>query len=95
MKSTPVSATRKITSAQVKTYRSMCLLFMVIVFFIGCWLPLISDVVGVAIPLKVTRDAVLLNSVVNPFIYAVASAMFREDVRQFYRHTRAKLSTCR
>ena len=92
--STPESATKKITQAQAKTYRSMCLLFMVTVVFIGCWLPMVLGVVGVAIPIKVTRDVIVLNSVVNPFIYGVASAMFREDVRQFYRHTRAKLSTC-
>ena len=92
--STPESATKKITPAQAKTYRSMCLLFTVTVVFIGCWLPLVLGVVGVAIPTKVTRDVVVLNSVVNPFIYGVASAMFREDVRQFCRRTRAKLSTC-
>ena len=34
----------------------------------------------------------LTNSVANPFIYGVASSMFREDVRRFYRQTCAKLS---
>jgi len=38
------------------------------------------------------RRSFIINSFVNPFIYGVASAMFREDVREFYRHSRDKVS---
>ena len=63
------------------------------VVFIACWLPFLLHSMGVPIVLHLDRLFVV-NSVINPFIYSVASAMFREDVRQFSRQTRDKLSAC-
>ena len=83
----------KITTKKANQLKNVCLLFTITVIFIACWLPTGLLAVGVAIPAGVTR-MFFLNSVVNPFIYGVASAMFREDVRQFYRQTRTKLSAC-
>ena len=63
------------------------------VIFIVCWLPfwLYSMDVPFVHHLK---NVYVVNSVINPFIYGVSSAMFREDVRQFYRQTRVKLLAC-
>ena len=73
--------------------KNVLLLFIISVVFIACWLPYWLYGMGVPITSNLFRIFVV-NSVVNPFIYGVASAMFREDVRQFYRQTRVKLSTC-
>ena len=86
-----VTATHK--TKQTKNLKSVFLLFIITTTFIACWLPLWLSSMGVYIPLEWAR-LFILNSVVNPFIYGVASAMFREDVRQFYRQTRVKLSAC-
>ena len=93
MKSAPVTATNKITAKQTKTFKSVFLLFIITTTFIACWLPLWLSNMGVSIPPE-WIGLFILNSVVNPFIYGVASVMFREDVRQFYRQTRVKLSAC-
>ena len=89
----PATATNKTVANQSKTYSSVTLLFIITVVFIACWLPQWITAIGITMPDAVRRIFVV-NSVVNPFIYGVASAMFREDVRQFYRQTRVKLSAC-
>ena len=91
--SASVIPTNKSQPAKSIAYKNMSLLFLITVVFIMCWLPFWLYIMGVQLPPTVTRLFVV-NSVVNPFIYGVASAMFREDVRQFYRQTRIKLSTC-
>ena len=88
-----VTVVNKITAKQTKHFKSMFLLFIISVVFIACWFPLWLQTMGADISNNVTHVYVV-NSVVNPFIYGMASAMFREDVRQFYRQTRAKLSAC-
>ena len=89
--STHVNSTTKIVERQTKTFTNVTLLFIITVVFIACWLP--QSLYGAGVHIAVhPRRVFVLNSVVNPFIYGVASAMFREDVRQFYRTTRAKLS---
>ena len=85
----PANSSKQLTARKCK--KSMLLLFIVTVVFILCWVPMLLLVVGVPIPVDVSR-AFVLNSVANPFIYGVASSMFREDVRRFYRQTCAKLS---
>ena len=92
-KSAPVTSTQKKTTKHTKTFKSVFLLFIITITFIACWLPLWLSNMGVVIPPQ-WIGLFILNSVVNPFIYGVASAMFREDVRQFYRQTRVKLSAC-
>ena len=77
----------------LKNLRSIFLLFVITVVFVVCWLPTWLNIMGFSVGKDVVHIFVL-NSVVNPFIYGVASAMFREDVRQFYRQTRTKLSAC-
>ena len=85
--------TNTTTVTQTTAYKNVLLLFIITVVFMACWLPFWLYSMGVPIASKLRRVFVV-NSVVNPFIYGVASAMFREDVRQFYRQTRVKLSTC-
>ena len=91
--SASVVPTNKPTAIQATAYRNVLLLFIITVVFIACWLPYYLRDMGVPISPDLSVTFVV-NSVVNPFIYGVASAMFREDVRQFYRQTRAKLSGC-
>ena len=81
----------KMTAKKTKNIKNMFLLFVITAVFIACWLPVWLRNIGFAIP-DAVRNIYVINSVVNPFIYGVTSAMFREDVREFYRHTRAKLS---
>ena len=92
-RSASVVPTKKSTPTQSRACKNVSLLFVITVVFIACWLPFWLHSMGVPIVLNSDRLFVA-NSVVNPFIYGVASAMFREDVRQFYRQTRVKLSTC-
>ena len=90
---TSVVPTNKLTAMQSTAHKNVLLLFVITVAFAACWLPFWLYGMGV----HVTRDLFRLfvvNSVVNPFIYSVASAMFRKDVRKFYRQIRIKLSVC-
>ena len=91
--SASVVRSNKPTAAQKTAYTNVLLLFIITVVFIVCWVPFWLYDMGVPISPDFSRVFVV-NSVVNPFIYCVASAMFREDVRQFYRQTRVKLSAC-
>ena len=85
--------TKKSKPAQSTACKNVSLLFVITVVFIACWLPFWLHTMGVPI-VRHSDRLFVVNSVVNPFIYGVASAMFREDVRQFYRQTRVKLSAC-
>ena len=93
MRPVSVLPTKKNIKNQDSTYRNVVLLFIISVVFVVCWLPEWIYRIGLYIPEHVTRIFVL-NSVVNPFIYSLASAMFREDVRQFFGQTRARLIAC-
>ncbi|KAK2189932.1 hypothetical protein NP493_93g03022 [Ridgeia piscesae] len=85
----------KVPTKQAKTYKGVSLLFLITVIFIACWLPQWLAYTGVYVSPAVRR-VFLLNSAVNPFIYSVASAMFRNDVRQFYHRSLGRLVThCR
>ena len=87
------SGGNKVPATQVKAYKRVSLLFIVTVVFIACWLPQWLAYVGISVSAGVRR-IFLLNSAVNPFIYSAASAMFRNDVRQFYHKTRSTLAAC-
>ncbi|KAI0241423.1 hypothetical protein LSAT2_027658 [Lamellibrachia satsuma] len=91
--SKPDSSNNQTAAIKTKTYKNLLLLFIITVLFIVFWLPHWVANLGVSIPEELRR-IFMLNSVVNPFIYGIASAMFREDVRQFYRQKRVKLRTC-
>ncbi|KAK2185452.1 hypothetical protein NP493_233g00022 [Ridgeia piscesae] len=93
IQSPPISDVTRIIAKQTQNVKSIALLFIITVVFVVCWMPVLLRVLGVKVSQDVTHLYVV-NSVVNPFIYGVASAMFREDVRQFYRQTRTKLSAC-
>ena len=93
MKSTFVISTTKTVAKQTTTVASVTLIFIITVVFIACFLPEWIHDTGIYIPVEMRR-IYILNSVVNPFIYGVASAMFREDVRQFYRTTLLNLCAC-
>ncbi|KAI0216814.1 hypothetical protein LSAT2_031231, partial [Lamellibrachia satsuma] len=91
--SAPTSSTNKIVAKERKTSANVALLFIITFVFVVCWIPSSLDSMGFSIPREV-QLLFILNSVVNPFIYGVASAMFREDARKFYDKTRVKLSAC-
>jgi len=93
VKQVPLTVISKITAKQATNYKNVLLLFIVTCVFIACWMPKWVALFGVVISSEVKRLFVV-SSVVNPFIYGFTSAMFRQDVRQFYRQTRAKLSAC-
>ena len=82
---------KKDTRDDNKMYKNVTLLFVITVVFIVTWTP--QWLVNYGVPvLDFARHMFIVNSVVNPFIYGVVSAMFREDVRAFYRQTRKKMS---
>ena len=93
MRSEPVFVANRTLAIQAKTYQNVTLLFIVTVVFISCWLPQWISGIGISVPQEVKR-VFILNSVLNPFIYGVVSAMFREDVQLFCSQTRTKLSVC-
>ena len=88
-----LSTSNKTVAKEKKTSANVALLFVITFVFVVCWIPSSLDSMGFSIPREV-QLLFILNSVVNPFIYSVASAMFREDARQFYHETRVKLSAC-
>ena len=90
---TPLETTNKTVVIQRKTSANVALLFIITFVFIVCWIPWALYNIGFFIPREV-QLLFILNSIGNPFIYGVASAMFREDARQFYHKTRVKLSAC-
>ena len=91
--STPATAVNVETATCAKHFKGVFLLFIVTIAFIASWMPVWLFTLGLNVAPNVRR-IYLINSVVNPFIYGVASSMFRGDVRQFYRQTRAKLASC-
>ncbi|KAI0214236.1 hypothetical protein LSAT2_000669 [Lamellibrachia satsuma] len=91
--SAPLATTNKTKQKERKTGTNVALLFIITFVFVVCWIPSSLYNMGFSIPREV-QLLFILNSVVNPFIYGIASAMFREDARQFYRQTRVKLSAC-
>ena len=89
----PRPPTTTMSEEQVQRFKNVILLFGITVVFIVCWLPSWLRTLGLSIHDDVIR-LLILNSVINPFIYGVASAMFREDVRLFYRKISDKLTAC-
>ena len=82
--------TKKTTRDDSKLHKNVTLLFVITVVFVMFWTPQWLKNFGIPVP-TLLRRIFVLNSVVNPFIYGVVSAMFREDVRAFYRQ---KMSCC-
>ncbi|KAI0210415.1 hypothetical protein LSAT2_004843 [Lamellibrachia satsuma] len=91
--SAPLTTTNKTVAKQTKTSSNVALLLIITILFVFCWLPASLEKLDIPIP-EGMQQLIVVNSVVNPFIYGVASAIFRKDVRQFYRQTRVKLSAC-
>ena len=87
------SAVGTAETKQAKALRGVCLVFIVTVVFIASWLPQWLSYVGVSVSIAMKR-IFLLNSIVNPFIYSVASAMFRDDAKQFCSKTISRLTAC-
>ena len=88
-----VVTTTPMTTNLAATYRSVSLMFIITVIFIACWVPqFISFFVPVLLRVRLIF---LLNSAINPFVYTMASSMFRNDVRNLYRQTRIRLAVCR
>ena len=86
----PASHVKKTDEHHTKSYKGYFLLFIITVVFLASWLPTWLANVGLSVTMDLQR-MYILNSIVNPFIYSVVSAMFHDDVRQFYRKTRSNL----
>ena len=80
-------------TSDAKTYKNVSLLFIVTVVFIACWLPRWLSFFGLSFAVGV-QQMFLLTFGINPFIYSVASDMFRADVRLFCRRMRSRLTVC-
>ena len=93
VQSAQVTAVSHNSTKQANNVKRIFLLFVITVVFVICWMPTWIRNMGVNVSRNV-HHVYVVNSVANPFIYGVASAMFREDVRQFYRQTRAKIYSC-
>ena len=78
-------------ATQINIYKSVWLLFTITAVYIVCWMPLWLHYAGLSVLVEI-RGVFLLNSVVNPFIYSVVSAMFRSDVKIVYRQIRVRLT---
>ena len=81
----------KTTANQANSYKDLLLLFTITIVFLACWMPVWLSFAGLYVSVELQK-MYILNSLVNPFIYSVVSAMFRDDMRLFYRKTRLKLS---
>ena len=88
-----VPRTKNNIKNQDNTYRNVGLLSIITIAFVVCWVPDWISSMGIDLPNGVSQ-LYILNSVINPFIYSLASAMFRKDVREFFRQTRARLFAC-
>ncbi|KAK2175521.1 hypothetical protein NP493_721g01006 [Ridgeia piscesae] len=85
-------ATRSSPTA-TQAQRGTLLILVITAVFVVFWVPFFLMMCGLPIPRGATR-VFTINSVVNPFIYSFLSPMFRSDVVQFFRETRAKLTSC-
>ena len=79
------------TITQTNTYKSVSLLFTITAVYIVCWMQLWLHYAGLSVPVEIF-GVLLLNSVVNPFIYSVVSALFRSDDKIVFRQIRASLA---
>ena len=77
----------KQTAKQNKSYKDVSLLFIITLVFLACWVPMWMYSAGLPVKEQL-RYMYIVNSIVNPFIYSVVSAMFRNDLRLFYNKTR-------
>ena len=83
-----VSPTNPVGRQQVNQCKGLSVLPVVTVVFIACFLPnLLSTSTDI-------QHFILLNSVLNPFIYSFMCRMFRNDTRQFFRKVRSKVTVC-
>ena len=89
----PNSSSKTRSEKSAKHYKNVYLLFTVTIVYIVSWLPLWLAYGGVSVPRDV-QYMFIHNSVVNPFIYSIMSAMFRNDLRMFCRKTRSRLVNC-
>ena len=88
----PTPIIKTTTAKQAKSVKGLSALLIVTIVFLVCWTPRWLAGVGFKLP-RYTRGTMFLNSTVNPFIYSALNSLFREDVRQFYRQIRVRLTT--
>ena len=84
---------RKITTKQANTNKDVMALLIITVVFLICWIPRWLSDVGFRVQSDL-RNLFYLNSAVNPFIYSAVSRIFRQDVRQFFRMVRSRITSC-
>jgi len=84
----PVPGVLATNAASVKAanaQRGLRVLFVITLVFVACWLPNIFS------NSPIVENLVLVNSMVNPYIYSFVSRKFRDDVRQWSRKIRSKI----
>ncbi|KAI8487468.1 hypothetical protein Bbelb_347020 [Branchiostoma belcheri] len=80
------------TLQRASTSRTLHMIFVVTVFFLVCWLPFHVTSVLVHwhadgdsnLPFLVATALAILNSVINPFLYAFIGKNFREHIRRVF-----------
>ena len=90
---TAVPYSNNATVRQVNVYKDVGLLFTITFVFVVCWIPKWLSYFKVTLSRYITH-IFMLNSLLNPFIYSIVSAMFRNDVRLFFHKSLARLSAC-
>ena len=83
-----VSSTNPVGRQQVNQCKGLSALPVVTAVFIACFHPNLLSTS------KEIQHFILLNSVLNPFIYSFMCRMFRNDTRQFFRKLRSKVTLC-
>ena len=91
LQSAPVQFAEKQDANYPACFTRIPLMCIIAVVFHACLLPHWLAIVGFNVP-SYLEELFILNAVDKPFIYGVASAMFREDLKHLY-NTLAKLST--
>ena len=87
------SSSNYASDKHARHYKNVYLLFTITLVFIVSWLPLGLAYAGMHMSLHV-QETYVVNSAINPFIYSIMSAMFRNDLRMFCRKTRSRLVNC-
>ena len=82
-KSVSVTGTNKIITNQAKAFKHMLMIFIVTIVFITCGIHICLMNMGVYISAAVRRS-MITNSVVNPFIYGIYSALFSGKTCDIY-----------
>ena len=83
-----VSSANTVGQKPKQQFKGLSVLLVVTVAFIASYIPTLVSTS------KEVLNYTMVHSVINPFIYSFMSGMFRNDIRQFSRKIRLKLTEC-